>query len=524
MKAGHRWLVAVVALSLAAAACGDDDGSDASSSDTTATPATSVETSASAPEIDTGAVVKVAFNFVQGFSFDPRQSTASSDGIIQTLVYGSLLRKTMDGDYEPHLAESATIVDPQTVEVELRPDLVFSDGTTLDAAAVKASIEAIIASENPRAFRTEIQEVDRIDVAGPTSLTIHLARPIAGAFYDLLAFLETFPMGPGSTAEKPVGAGPFMVESYTPEARAVLVKNPRYFAADEIRVAGVEFVQAAEGPPQVNALRSGAVDAAPVAAESVAALQGSGVQTDMRSSDNTFLWFQVCKSAAPFDDVRVRQALNYALDREAMTATLGGGGGEPMEGFWTKGSRYFRSENEGLYSHDVERAKALLAEAGQSNLSFDVLVNTPTSQRFAEISQQMWAEAGITANLVTTSNLLEDFFEAKKAPMAPILLNRTGVDKVARVLVPGVRGNICDYDDPEINQPVERLRAVDQTSDEAVELWHELQRDAFEKAVNVFGIFMPQAYAWSDRLEGVEFMPDVFGRMHLDLTKVYVPA
>ena len=137
---------------------------------------------------------------------------------------------------------------------------------------MKFSIERTIAAKNVGSVRAELNEVESITVDSPTKLTIKLKTPIAGQFYNLLANGETFVVSPTAVNsgtpldEKPVGAGPFMLDSYTPESKAVFKKNPNYFEKDKIKLAGVELIQTTQAgiDPQapINSLLDGITNAA----------------------------------------------------------------------------------------------------------------------------------------------------------------------------------------------------------------------------------------------------------------------
>src|SRR5690606_28161309 len=117
----------------------------------------------------------------------------------------------------------------------------------------------------------------------------------------------------------PVGAGPFKVESYAREALIELVKNDDWYAADELRLAGLEFHHVAPGAATVNAVRSGAIDfTIGLTAEEAQGLTDPWV-ADIEPS-TYFYWLRVCtdQRGGPWADARVRQALNYAVDREAL--------------------------------------------------------------------------------------------------------------------------------------------------------------------------------------------------------------
>ena len=100
----------------------------------------------------------------------------------------------------------------------------------------------------------------------------------------------------------------------------------------------------------------------------------------------------------------------------------------------------------------MKKAKELLKEAGVENLTFDMYANLDAdTTRVGEIIKQQMAEAGITVNLLNTTNIVQDFFTDQKAPSSLIPLRRAGLDKVTRNLTPGSIGNTCGYDDPKLN-------------------------------------------------------------------------
>src|SRR5688572_8272420 len=99
-----------------------------------------------------------------GVKFDPTTPSNPNDWYMQQWLYDSLLHQNADGSYSPALAKSATVKDPQTVEIELRPGLKFSDGTPLDAEAVKFSIERTLAAKNVGSVRAELNEISSITV------------------------------------------------------------------------------------------------------------------------------------------------------------------------------------------------------------------------------------------------------------------------------------------------------------------------------------------------------------------------
>ena len=306
--------------------------------------------------------------------------------------------------------------------VELKPGIKFSDGTALDADAVKFSIERTIAANNVGSVRAELNEVESITVDSPTKLTIKLKTPIAGQFYNLLANGETYVVSPTAAQsgtpldEKPVGAGPFVLESYTPESKAVFKKNPTYFEKDKIKLKGVELIQTTSAgiDPQAtpNSLLDGITNAAQMQGlTGTEQLESGGIKLDVKPSDTTAIYTALCKSKPPFDNLKVRQAINYAVDRDQINQLLYQGTSQPMWADWTTSSAYFNKKLDGYYAYNPKKAKKLLKEAGVENLTFDLISNsTPDTTRLGEIIKEQMAESGITVNLTNTTNIVQDFF------------------------------------------------------------------------------------------------------------------
>jgi peptide/nickel transport system substrate-binding protein len=472
-----------------------------------------------------------------GVKFDPTTVPSPADWYMQQWMYDSLLRQNADGSYSPGLAKSAKVVDPQTIEVELRPGQTFSDGTPLDAEAVKFSIERTKAANNVGAVRAELNQVSSITVDSPTKLTIKLATPVAGQFFNLLANGETYVVSPTavqsgtSLDEKPVGAGPFTLESYTPEGSAVFVRNEDFIDNKKVKIDRVELVQVAADPTgqaTVNALLDDIVDvnAMTLAPSQIAPLEQAGFTVDQARSDSAYYFGALCKNKPPFDNLKVRQALNYATDKDEINAVLYQGGSEPMQAHWTSGNELFNPKLDGYYDRNVKKAKKLLKEAGAENLEFDMFSNTSTdTERIGELLKQQWAEAGITVNLRNVTNIVEEFFTQVQAPAALIPLGRAGLDKVTRNLTPGSIGDICGYDDPKLNDYVAQLRQLDASSQEYVDVWHEMDQYIVENALELYLIWRPFINVYEkDTITKPVYRPDVFGAPRFDMFKTQVSS
>ncbi|MGD9797023.1 MAG: ABC transporter substrate-binding protein [Acidimicrobiia bacterium] len=514
-----KLLGALLALTLLAAACGGgDDSSDDGSG-------------GSAADIDPDGVLRLPSDLsaAQAGQLDPI--------IVDVLLYpiheylfGTLLKLNAEGEVEPNLAESVDITDSTHLVVKLRPGLKFTDGTVLDAEALKFSWERTIAQAKPGGIEGEFREVKTLTVASATELQVELTKPIAGAFYRLLRFAEASPVSPTAVKsgadfnKSPVGAGPFKLKSYEPNVAIRLEKNPDYWNADEVKLAGIEYVNVS-AQAMTNAVRSNTIDFTLLSAAQTGEVKGApGFEVTTEASNGIMLQGLWCKSRPPFDNLKVRQALNYAVDRESLNAAVYNGLGEDMDGFNSSISPFYDEELDGYYEYDAAKAKKLLAEAGAANLAFDMFFQPSSDgQVAAEVLQQQFDKVGVKVTLKPLSNATDFYPNATGAPINILPLARVGIPKVTRVLVPPSFGNICNWDDPELNEMVLDLQAIEETSPEGIALWKKISEYGLRKAVHLFGLFGTQGVAVDEsRLGGVEFYEGRLGQPTLDIEKVFI--
>ncbi len=231
----RRWVALLAILALVVAACGGDDDDDG---DASATPDEGIEQPETtdddgATDVDPDGVIKHGYDLVQaakgGITFDPLEVTTQiTDAGLLYLVYGSLLRPTASGGLEPDLAESTEVVDGQTITVRLRDGLTFSDGTPLDAEAVKSSLERNLSATDSPGFGTAFFDLETVEVTSPTELTLTIPNGTAASWHDtFLAGWETTIIPPGHRDfSQPIGAGPMVLAEWTPEQSMRLEKNP----------------------------------------------------------------------------------------------------------------------------------------------------------------------------------------------------------------------------------------------------------------------------------------------------------
>jgi peptide/nickel transport system substrate-binding protein len=466
----------------------------------------SVQGSVSRQSSGSGGTMRLGFDMgVNEVQFDLMKVQVVGTSF-HNLVYGTLLRMTPSGEVVPDLAKSVTVVDPSTIKVVLKPNLKFTDGTPVDAAAYKFSIERMINEAQPGGKEAEVNQIASVTVDAPLEFTLALKTPIAGAITRLMRLCEVgCPQSPTAVqngtdfSTNPVGAGPFKLKVNTPGQEFVLEKNPDYWDAKHIKVDTIQYKNI-PGSATVTGLTGNQTDWAIVSQIQTGELAGApNVKTKTVSTDNSMLMGHMCKSRPPFDSLEVRQALNYATDRADLNEKLYQGKGEDMWGWFKSSSPNHDPKLDGYYEYNLKKAKKLLKEAGQENLTFDIgftpgMTDTETG---SQIVQQQWSKAGITVGLKPLTNATDFFPDGTAVPMYFFGLQRAGIPKVSRILVPGSFGDVCQWDDPELTALVTKAQGLADGSPEQAEVWHDINKRTLETGAVVFSLFGTQSYAYN---------------------------
>jgi peptide/nickel transport system substrate-binding protein len=487
------------------------------------------------PNINPNGTIKVITNLT------PASSGGHWDPILMTTpaypptlyVYDALLLQHTDGTYTPELAKSAKVVNPSEIQVVLRPNLKFSDGTPLDASAVQFNILRNRDSKNYKAFDATIADVSSVTVVDNVTANINLDQPIAGAWFQFLARCETMLVSP--TAIKngvnidthPVGAGPYNLQSLVPQQSATLVKNPTYWNAKNVRTNNVELINAVDPTSQENALRSGAANAMDsVPTTTVQALQGSNIVVHSIATDSSNLWGEICKAQGPLSNVLVRQALNYAMPRAQISQVLDNGAAEPMTQLVDKKDPLYDATYGDMYKTNLKKAKQLLAEAGYANgLTLNFFILPGDSTTVSQVVQQYWKQIGVNLVLANTSNSTALFFNEQKTVGADGLifpLLRGGLDKIVRSFIPGGSGDICQSDYPDLDAVVSQIRQVSITSPKAKTLWAQATKIIFGQALALFGDFTTVNEAVASNLGNPTYIESYQGIPQLWVPAMYV--
>jgi peptide/nickel transport system substrate-binding protein len=326
--------------------------------------------SAAAPAPRPGGVLRYGLD-TDPPNIDPHVATGAASRSVIFQLYNSLLRYGPGASLLPDLAERWEVPNPKTYVFHLRRGVRFHNGAPLTAADVKASFERIANPKTNALIRDSLTpNIAGIEITGSHTVRITLTEPQA-TFLALVARPEAA-IVPKALAEanhdfksNPVGTGPFMYAEREPGARIRVVKNPNYFERGIPYLDGITFIPLRDDATRVNALRSGAVDMIGYVPWKDMALIERDPRLQLWGTPGPFMVLMYNVSRKPFDDRRIRQAIGYAVNRQAIVDVVFFGRGAPITGgLIPAGTWAHNADLEGTYKYDPERARKLLAEAG----------------------------------------------------------------------------------------------------------------------------------------------------------------
>lgn len=339
-------------------------------------------------------------------TLDPAFFSSFFEIYAQYLMHEPLLSITPELAIEPGLASYET-KDELTYVFSLRPGLTFHDGSIFDAKAAKWNFDRLLAPATGSPRRSDLGPIDVVEVTGERSFTVRFRQPFAPFLHALTnrAGLFASPsaverLGP-DFATRAVGAGPFKVVSWTKNAELVLERFDGYWRQGMPYLDRVTLRPMPDETVRLANLRSGTVQLVDsVPPQNFKSLERERGLKIAEKGGVGFNAFSLNLTRAPFDDKRVRQALMWAVDMEAVQRAAYFNTGQPASGPISPPLRPTFDVNFKPYRRDLSRAKALLAEAGKPQPGFEItVINSPVVIRIAEIIQAQATEAGFKVTI-----------------------------------------------------------------------------------------------------------------------------
>ncbi|WP_345757717.1 ABC transporter substrate-binding protein [Klebsiella aerogenes] len=459
-------------------------------------------------------------------SMDPGDQTATFTDTVLKPMYEGLVDLSPDFKIAPALATAWKVSDDGKVwTFTLRKNVTFHDGSPFNADAVVANIERHIDPKGGLAassrMRNVIASVKKID-DNNVEFTLKKVYP---SFLNLLTGGSAKMVSPaaakaGTIGRKADGTGPYMLQEYKTGEYVLEKKNPKYWGEnhgpDEIK-----WTWSAEPSVMNMALLSGQVDVInPVPPQFGRQLKSNPQVKLEQGQGASVFWVALNVEQKPLNDVRVRQALNLATDKEALLKAV-------MFGFASAANSPLAPVNEGYdktlndYPWDLDKAKALLKEAGYpQGFEMNIAVQGPDA-RTAQILQAMWGKVGVKLNIQQMESGV--WSKAAFAPAAEKLANRT--DAVLASWSSGLNGsdlqlrplyysqsaapagaNLGFYRNPQVDELLDKA-ATTMDDNARIAEYVAAQKAIMQDAPHVMLYFQDDLYATRATIKGVRMEP-----------------
>ncbi len=357
-------------------------------------------------------------------TLDPHKTSGTLT--FQTLksVYDTLAEPDQTGKIVPALAEKWVISpDGKTWTFTLRRGVVFHNGDRLTSKDVKATFERVknksTASPNAHAFAS----ITSIETPDNSTVVLKLSAPSAPLLGSLAsgwgAILpkRLIDNGHDFTAD-PVGTGPFKLNQWIRDGKIVLDKNPNYWMRGLPKLDRVTMHIIPERAIQVQGLISGQIDISYIVDQDDVPLLARSPDVKIKKNLTSLIMVMPMNcSRPPLDDLRVRQAITHAIDKQKVL-DVAYGGGKPIGTFMDYGNAYYKDFTT-LYPYNPEKAKRLLAEAGvgkDTKLEMFLPQNYPPHVKAGEVYQEMLSKVGLNVKikLIDWSTWIGDVYRKAK--------------------------------------------------------------------------------------------------------------
>ncbi|WP_415914093.1 glutathione ABC transporter substrate-binding protein GsiB [Paraburkholderia sp. J12] len=419
--------------------------------------------------------------------------------------------------------------DARVYTFKLRPGVKFQDGTDFNAAAVKANFDRITNPANHLKRYNMFSRIDKTEVIDPYTVKVTLKTPFS-AFVNVLAHPSAVMISP--TAMKtwgkdigfhPVGTGPFTFVKWDPAGDLVVKKFAGYWKKGYPKIDAIDWKPVVDNNTRSALMRTGEADFAfRIPFEQAAALQSSPKVDVVATPSIIQRYVSLNMSKKPFDDLRVREALNYAINKDALAKVAFSGYAIPSDGVLPQGVDY--SVKLGPWPYDPAKARELLKAAGYPN-GFETTLwsayNNSTSQKVIQFVQQQLAQVGVKANVeaLETGQSVARVESAQDPATAPVRMYYIGWSSstgeadwgisplLATVSQPPKQMNTAYYSNPAVDTDLSKALETTDRAQKAA-LYADAQKRVWADAPWIFLVKEKVVYAHSKRLSGAYVAPD----------------
>ncbi|MFC4599846.1 ABC transporter substrate-binding protein [Cohnella hongkongensis] len=504
----------LMSVSLVLSACGGNsnpEGAGGSASPTNGNASAPAPSASAGGGKVEGGTVRVAMA-TEPDNLDPYLSAATDTGSMMDNVFDGLFEGGENSDLVPAIAESYSVSeDGLTYTFVLRQGIRFHDGSELTSEDVYYSYAKLSGLNGKEPLSSKFAAIERIDTPDDATVVVKLKEKDAA--FLAANIVAIVPKDYEEQSAKPIGAGPFKFASYTPGQQLVLEKNEDFYNRDMAPTLDrVEFKFMPDANASVLALKSGDIDMVPGISAQGALQLGEGFSI-VSGPQNMVQLMALNHSAEPLNDVKVRQAINYAVDKDVIIQTVAEGNGAKLGSNMSPAMKmYYQEGLEQRYETNAEQAKQLLKEAGYEQ-GFDLTITVPSNYKFHVDTAQVIAEqlkaVGIRATIkqIEWSSWLEDVYNNAKYEATIVgLTGKLDPHEVLGRYETHYARNFFKFSSADFDELVGRAR-LEIDPDKRAELYKQAQTILTEQAAAVYIMDPSRSVAMKDGLEGFKLYP-----------------
>ena len=444
-------------------------------------------------------------------SLDPHLAVAAGTKEVMFNVFEGLMKPTSTGDLTPAVAESYTVSEDRlTYTFTLREGVKFHNGDEVTAEDVVYSISRCADTTDGTPLVEAFSVIQSVEAVDARTVAITISEPSN----EFISYMTTaiLPAGYDQQDTAPVGTGPFKFVSRAAQDNIVLEKFDEYWGTPAY-LDKVTFKIMENADSLVMSLQSGAIDLCSHLTSTQVAQLGDDVYV-AEGTMNLVQALYLNNAEKPFDDVRVRQALCYAVDKQGIIDLAFDGYGSPIgSSMYPAFGKYFDESLTNYYTKDVEKAKSLLADAGYPN-GFEMTITVPSNYQphidTAQVLVEQLKEIGVTAKieLVEWGTWVSDVYAGRQFQSTVVGVDASNM--TARALLERftsdyaknfINYNSADYD-ALFQQALTTYDDAEQTA-----IYKAMEKNLTENAANVYIQDLADLVAVRQGLEGVTFYP-----------------
>ena len=446
-------------------------------------------------------------------SLDPHEAVAAGTKEILFNVYEGLLKPDETGNLVPAVAKEYSVSDDGLVySFVLRDGVKFHNGKEVTAEDVKYSIEKSAGMTGAESLIAPFSNIKEVNVIGKDQVDIVLAEPdIDFPAYIANLNASIIPKSNNKPSTNPIGTGPYMYVSRSPQENIILKKFDSYWGTPA-NIENVTLKVIPNADSIVMNLNGGAVDMfarLTVTQTKQLAKNFNILEGEMNLVQAVYLNHAV----KPFDNVDVCRALSYAVDVDNVLEMTSDGKGFPVGSSMFPAFKKYYVDLSDSYPTDMEKAKELLAEAGYPD-GFKFSITVPSNYQphieAAQVISQQLKQIGVTADikLVEWNTWLSDVYAGRNYEATLIGVDAASLTATAMLdrFVSDAPNNFTNYNNSEYDELYKKVYTA-KTDDERIEIYKELQKNLADNAANVYIQDMVEFVALSDKYDGYVFYP-----------------